>query len=245
MKEIILQDNPDISVIVPVYNMDKFLIPTLDSIVKQSYKNFEIIVVNDGSTDNSARAIEHFSFDRRLKVINQEHGGNGAALNAGHDVARGKYITYCSPGIVLYPMFLEILRVGLIQSEIQKSSISLIYGDFEFLNQQGQTVQRVIHNRVDTKKSLKDGYDMGIAMMYTKELWDKTGPYWDRLCENYQWCVRAAQYTDFGLVSAILAGYIVGSIQAPPGRQEQERAISEECQALASELLELEEEPVG
>ncbi len=235
MKEINLSDNPDVSIVLPVYNAERFLAATLDSLVKQLYENFELIIVDDGSTDKSARIIEHFSFDRRIRVIKKEHGGTGSALNAAHEIARGKYITCVATGSVYYPMFLQILRLTLTHSQEQKNPVSLVYGDFEFLDEKGKSNKRVIHQSVDTQKTLMEKYDLGIAMIYTKELWQKTGPYWDGILENYQWAVRAAQYTNFGLIGAVLAGLVIHSQKSPSPVQE--KAVADECRTLARELF--------
>ncbi len=86
---------PDISVVVPVYNTGAYLEATLDSVVNQTLKKIEIIVVNDGSTDNSAEIINHFQEnDSRIVVINQENAGLSMARNAGINKATGEYIYF-------------------------------------------------------------------------------------------------------------------------------------------------------
>lgn len=79
-----------VSIIIPVYNMEKYLAECLDSIINQTYRNIEIIIVNDGSTDGSAEIIDDYSKrDERIKVITKENGGLGSARNAGINVVRG------------------------------------------------------------------------------------------------------------------------------------------------------------
>lgn len=82
-----------ISVIVPVFNVEKYISRCLNSILNQTFKNFEIIIVNDGSTDNSLNKIQNFK-DSRIKVINQTNKGVSAARNLGLAVASGEYITF-------------------------------------------------------------------------------------------------------------------------------------------------------
>lgn len=85
----------EVSIIVPVYNVEKYLSFCLDSLVNQTFKDIEIICVNDGSTDNSAVVLEHYAgFDKRIKIINKENGGLSSARNAGLDAASGKYIAF-------------------------------------------------------------------------------------------------------------------------------------------------------
>ena len=84
-----------ISVIVPIYNREKYLRTCLDSIVNQSYKNLEIILVDDGSTDDSVTICEEYATDDlRIKIIRQENQGVAAARNAGLRQAAGQYVGF-------------------------------------------------------------------------------------------------------------------------------------------------------
>lgn len=84
-----------ISVIVPIYNTEKYLQRCVDSILKQTYQNLEVILVNDGSTDGSSDICEWYrKKDERVKVIHKENGGQSSARNVGLEIARGDYITF-------------------------------------------------------------------------------------------------------------------------------------------------------
>ncbi|WP_295746728.1 glycosyltransferase family 2 protein [uncultured Limosilactobacillus sp.] len=84
-----------ISVIVPVYNVAPYLKQCLDSIVSQTYRNLEIILVNDGSTDNSLKICQQYQEqDKRIRVISQKNAGLSAARNTGLNVANGQYVTF-------------------------------------------------------------------------------------------------------------------------------------------------------
>lgn len=85
--------NPEISVIVPVYNVEKYVEKCINSILGQTYKNFELIIVNDGSTDNSLKKIKKFS-DDRIILIDQKNQGLSGARNTGISKAKGKYVTF-------------------------------------------------------------------------------------------------------------------------------------------------------
>ena len=93
-----------VSIVVPIYNVERYLRQCLDSIVNQTLKDIEIILVNDGSKDSSPDIImEYASKDARVKVINKENSGYGASMNRGFDMASGEYIgivesdDYCEP----------------------------------------------------------------------------------------------------------------------------------------------------
>lgn len=86
--------SPKVSVIIPVYNVEKYLRECLDSIIGQSLKDIEIICVNDGSTDGSMAILEEYSQkDDRIIIVNQENSGAGAARNNGLQYAKGKYLS--------------------------------------------------------------------------------------------------------------------------------------------------------
>ena len=88
-------NNDLISVIIPVYNVEKFLPYSLDRVINQTYKNLEIILINDGSTDNSKAICKQYEEkDNRIKLINQKNQGAAVARNTGLDNASGKYIGF-------------------------------------------------------------------------------------------------------------------------------------------------------
>ena len=89
------KNNLKISVIMPVYNVEKYLPQCLDSIVLQTYKNLEIICINDGSTDGSAAILEDYAKrDKRIQIITQKNQGLSTARNTGYDVATGDYVYF-------------------------------------------------------------------------------------------------------------------------------------------------------
>lgn len=87
-----------ISVIVPIYNVEKYLRRSIDSIINQTYKNLEIILVDDGSTDSSGNICDEYAkLDPRVKVIHKVNGGQASAINVALDVAKGDYIGFSDP----------------------------------------------------------------------------------------------------------------------------------------------------
>ena len=84
-----------ITVVVPVYNVEQYLKDCIDSIILQTYKDIEIILVDDGSTDTSGLICDEYkSKDKRIKVFHKENGGLSSARNCGIENATGKYITF-------------------------------------------------------------------------------------------------------------------------------------------------------
>ncbi len=117
---------PKVSIIVPVYNVEKYLSKCLDSIVNQTLKDIEIICINDGSVDNSQSVLEAYAKkDTRIKVINQKNLGLSCARNKGIDIAQGEYIGFVDSDDWIDLEFYEELYNNAIntQSDIAASSI--------------------------------------------------------------------------------------------------------------------------
>lgn len=102
---------PLISVIIPVYNVEKYLHRCLDSVIAQTYQNLEIICVDDGSIDDSGKICDQYAVrDARIKVIHQENQGLSAARNKGLDAAEGEYIAFVdSDDYILEDMYKKML----------------------------------------------------------------------------------------------------------------------------------------
>lgn len=101
---------PEISVVIPVYNVEKYLPQCLDSVINQTIKDIEIICVNDGSTDNSSEILQEYATkDNRIKVITQKNRGLSAARNAGLKIATSNYISFIDSDDFVHTQFLEIL----------------------------------------------------------------------------------------------------------------------------------------
>ncbi|USL95940.1 glycosyltransferase [Riemerella anatipestifer] len=115
-------ENPLISVIVPVYNAENYVEECLQSISNQTYRNIEIIVINDGSTDNSGAICDRYAMtDSRVRVIHKSNGGLSNTRNVGIENAKGIYFSFIDSDDIIHPQFLEILY-NLIQKT--KSSVS-------------------------------------------------------------------------------------------------------------------------
>ena len=104
------EKSPLISVIVPVYKVEKYLPACLDSLLAQTYRNFELIVVNDGSPDSCWQIMQRYAAqDARVRIFNKENGGVSSARNFGLDVARGEYIGFVDSDDFVLPQYLEWL----------------------------------------------------------------------------------------------------------------------------------------
>lgn len=110
-----------ITIIVPIYNSEKYLKKCVESIVNQTYSNLQIILVNDGSTDKSSEIIEEYTKDKRIEVINKENGGLSDARNTGMKIAKGKYITFVDSDDIISRNMIERLYKNMINNNAQIS----------------------------------------------------------------------------------------------------------------------------
>jgi len=124
-----------VSVIIPVYNSEKFLKQSIESVINQTYDNKEIIAVNDGSTDSSEEILKQYS--GKIKIISQENKGLASALNTGLKGSTGKWFKWFSPDDILYPHALEILV-----SELKNlSENTIIYSNWDLIDENGKKLR--------------------------------------------------------------------------------------------------------
>ena len=127
--------NDLISVIVPVYKVECYLHKCVDSIINQTYKNLEIILVDDGSPDNCPKICDDYAKrDSRIKVIHKKNGGLSSARNAGLDIASGNYIGFIDSDDYISPHMYEELYFALINTNSDISMCNFDYIDESYNN---------------------------------------------------------------------------------------------------------------
>lgn len=128
-----------ISIIVPIYNSEKYLVKCVKSICNQTYKNIEIILVNDGSTDNSNELCDKLALqDERIIVIHQENKGQASARNAGLNICTGEYIGFVdSDDYIDEKMYEKMLEVALNENaEIVQIGHNVVNENYDTINTQ-------------------------------------------------------------------------------------------------------------
>jgi glycosyltransferase involved in cell wall biosynthesis len=185
-------NNELVSIIVPVYNGEKFLSFCLDQLIEQDYKNLEIIVVDDGSTDNSLKIANLYSMkDDRVKVFHKTNGGTGSALNLGFSKCSGKYLTWASCDDVKYSNFISQLVKCLEDNE----ECEFAFSDFEEAKINNLNNKAKFSNRVNLNRSsgvmddfLNITYKFcitGTCFLFTKDLKDNVGNFNEIPGEDY------------------------------------------------------------
>jgi len=211
-----------ISVVVPTYNDAKYLASALDDLLFQSYSNFEIIVVNDGSTDETSKILdEYLKKDDRIKVYNKENGGTGSALNLGFSKAKGEFGTWVSSDDNKDVDFLKTLAMFLKNNRDVEYVCSVYYSShfkspFKAYHKFKDTFYYCEGLRHDSSMSgeqiivddwAKINYKhcfQGICFMFTMRLKKECGDYIELPGEDYHMSMRMALKSRVGYVDTIL-----------------------------------------
>ena len=139
-----MNNEPKISVIIPVYNVEKYLQKCLDSVINQTYKNLEIICINDGSPDNSGKILDEYAKkDSRIIVIHQENAGVSAARNRGLEIATGEYIAFVDSDDWLKPECYE-LALNVLEND---KEVDLVGYNADIINSRNDTNQDLQRNK--------------------------------------------------------------------------------------------------
>lgn len=144
-------NQPIVSIIAPVYNVEKYLHEFIASIQNQSFKDFEVILVDDGSVDNSLEILhQEAALDNRFKVVSKKNQGTGAARNTGIEHSSGKYLLFLDPDDTISE---NLLTDNVKILETQKADI-VVFGYSVYIN--NKPVKRIFFDKVK-KGSLTDG----------------------------------------------------------------------------------------
>ena len=126
-----MKEDIKVSIIIPVYGVEKYISQCLESVINQSYENIEIIVVNDGTKDNSMKIVEEYLLDERIKIINKENGGLASARNRGIEEATGEYIYFLDSD--------DWIEVNTIEVLVEESNnLDIIYSNFWYFDEKNQ-----------------------------------------------------------------------------------------------------------
>ncbi len=169
---------PDISVIIPVYNVEQYLRDCIESVISQSKKEIEIILVDDGSTDNSGKICDEYAFHyERVKVIHKKNAGLGYARNSGLDIAIGKYIFFLDSDDWMPPETLSYLF-----SFAEENKADLVCFPFYYVNDRTfseYNEDSIIIKRYDTFDALKNYFSGGgnvsstaWSKFYSRSIWN-------------------------------------------------------------------------
>jgi len=191
----------NLSIIVPVYNTEKFLQKCLDSLINQTLKNIEIICINDGSKDNSLEILEEYSKkDERIKIISQENKKQGAARNAGLKIANGEYI-----GFVDSDDWVDLNYFEILYKKAKENDCDIALADYirigkncqkKRLNINNEEIATNIQDKIDICKQAK--HPCPTNKIYKKEMLLKNNIFFPEgmICEDKIFTLKAVYYAN-------------------------------------------------
>jgi glycosyltransferase involved in cell wall biosynthesis len=142
-----------VSIVIPVYNAQEYLQECIESAINQTYREIEIIVVNDGSTDNSFNILKKYS--NRIIIITKENGGTSSALNAGIKNMNGEWFKWLSADDVLYPNALE--EMILESSKVENKENTIFYSNYDIINSDGDMVEKFTEPNYNQLETFQQG----------------------------------------------------------------------------------------
>jgi len=217
-----------VSIVLPTYNGDKFLKESIESVLNQTYKNFELIIINDCSTDNTLKIAQSFAADdNRIKVYSNEVNLKlPESLNAGFAKAKGEYFTWTSDD----NMFKENAIEYMVNYLENHKNIDMVRCRTDFINEDGSLCTKKMKAMEETPFELWKRCNIGACFMYTREIAEKTGKYSDSLfcAEDYDYWCRLALIGNIAYVGENLYKYRInsGSLSATKWKRAAKTSLS-------------------
>lgn len=162
---------PKVSILIPIYNVENYLVECLNSVVNQTLNEIEIICINDGSTDNSLKIVEIFAAaDERIVILDGPNGGYGKAMNRGLDVAAGEYIGIVEPDdYVEHTMYQTLCDIAI------EKNLDFIKANFNYFKDiQGKrrfVLDRVASLREDLYNQVISAEEFSIVFRFSMNIW--------------------------------------------------------------------------
>jgi len=187
---------PLISIIMPVFNGEKYLAEAINGCLNQTYANIEIIIVNDASTDKTLEIAEDFaSKNNSIKIINNlENKKLPASLNIGHKQAKGEFITWTSDDNIYQKDAIETMYLSLLREQSD-----IVYSSYLTINDEG-----VIYNQTHTKpiEILLFSCVIGACFLYKNDVFVRNDGYNENLflVEDYDFWLRALKHSKFSKI---------------------------------------------
>lgn len=180
-------NNDLISIIIPVYNSEQYIENCIKSVLEQTYKNLEIIIINDGSVDSSLQKCQSFK-DSRIKIVNKKNEGLSVARNEGIKLAKGKYINFIDSDDIVEKDYIEYLYKLIKKYEVKMSicSYKVIKENGKVLNYGNKYNEELLNTKQALSKMLcEQGFNSSAwAKLYEKDLFKNIEYPKGKICED-------------------------------------------------------------
>lgn len=207
-----------VSIIMPTYNRSKTLAQSIESVLKQTYKDWQLIVVDDGSTDNTEDLMAAYKDDKRIIYYKQANAGPIKARNNGARLAEGEWLAFLDSDDEWLP---EKLEKQLAMAE-GKGDV-LIFGNFFYVDETGKIIGEFFKDKSQPYSGkilphlLLDNFILTSSVLVNKKIFDEVGGFNEKLDltigEDYELWLRIADKAEFYFVAEPIANYRVHSVQ--------------------------------
>ena len=192
-----------VSVIIPVYNGAKFIKNAIDSVIGQTNQNFEIIVIDDGSIDNTPNILK--GYGDKIKYNTQENKGQASAINKGLKMSEGEYIAYLDSDDMYYPEKLE----EQLQYFHNHPDVSLVYSDRYHIDSSAKNISLVQSRQLDHFLFLQENRLSRSSVMHRRKCLDEVGVFDNCISGSDDWdmWIRMSEKYKFGYINKPLIKY--------------------------------------
>lgn len=194
-----------VSIVLPIYNGEKYMNLSIDSILNQTYKNWELIIIDDCSTDKTPEIAKAYADkDTRISYYRNEVNLKlPRGLNRGFSIARGDYLTWTSDDNLYLPEAIERML-----NTLQKENTDFVFATCDVINENGEVVE-IIKAPKNYKKAILRGDFVGACFMYTRKVYEAIGDYNpdNFLVEDYDYWLKIFAKFDVSNIQDVLYQY--------------------------------------
>lgn len=169
-------DSIKISIVVPVYNVEKYLRECIDSVLSQTFSNFELLLINDGSKDDSGAICEEYAqLDSRVRVVHKKNGGLSSARNAGIELSKGKYIIFLDSD----DYWIGNNNLNYLYELAENNEVDVVRGEYISVDEDGEQIKTITKEKKGINLKLMDsvsfytqaiaGENFSVLFLYRKD----------------------------------------------------------------------------
>ena len=202
-----MNNTPRVSIVIPVYNREKYITLAVESVLRQTYTDWELIISDDGSTDGTLKMITEFAaHDSRIRVLTAEHKGAVHALIAGFNAATGEFIGQLDSDDLLEPEAIELT----VKALDEHPDWGMVYTNYRDIDEQCQLVRVGWRCSIPySSHTLLTAFMTFHFRLIRKSTYREVGgfdPNFDRI-EDYELCMRLSEMTEIGKIDEFLYQY--------------------------------------
>ena len=194
-----------VSIVLPIYNGEKYMRQSIESVINQTYKNWELIIIDDCSSDNTPEiAKEYANQDNRIKYYRNETNLKlPRGLNRGFSLSKGEYLTWTSDDNLYLPTAIERMV-----HTLKKDNSDFVFATCDVINEEGKVIE-IIKAPKDYKQAIVGGNFVGACFLYTRKVYEAIGEYNPDcfLVEDYDYWLRIFARFEVSNIQDVLYQY--------------------------------------